>query len=363
MTSSLVNTRYDLCIYIFYESSRFCTTASQVFLSHTAFHHLEDFLRSQDKEEIKRNRMREAEIEGGLDGRGAADPYAPYQDPDSEQDPHTPYLGGQGDTFNQSSQALPLVANASPFQRADMYEYDERQSLRSEEFDGRSKLTSARDDTMSLGTESYAPSRNMFQNVDKKALLEKEALPGEIHEGEVAEVLKETSARRRWVALCWLLTWWVPTPFLRWFGRMKRMDVRQAWREKLALNMIIWLFCACAVFVIAVLGNLICPTEHVFSTSELKAHNVENQPSNVFVAIRGEVFDLTQVAQTHLRIVPVVPTKSVLKYGGTIADDLFPVQVICLLAFLIRFADACTGQRTLQWCFRKRQPICHSQLQ
>jgi chitin synthase len=186
---------------------------------------------------------------------------------------------------------------------------------------------------MSLGTESYAPSRNMFQNVDKKALLEKEALPGEIHEGEVAEVLKETSARRRWVALCWLLTWWVPSPFLRWFGRMKRMDVRQAWREKLALNMIIWLMCACAVFVIAILGNLICPTEHVFSTSELAGHTVENSPENVYVAIRGEVFDLTQVSQTHLRVVPVVPEKSVLKYGGTIADDLFPVQVIYLLVF------------------------------
>ncbi|KAH9984858.1 glycosyltransferase family 2 protein [Russula vinacea] len=290
----------------------------KVFLSHSAFHHLEDFLRSQDKEEIKRNRMREAEIEGGLDPRGTADPFAPYRDPENEQDPHTPYLSGVNDAFNLSNQALPLVANASPFQRADMYnEYDERQSLRSEEFDGRSRLTSARDDTMSLGTESYAPSRNMFQNVDKKALLEKEALPGEIHEGEVAEVLKETSARRRWVALCWLLTWWVPTPFLRWFGRMKRMDVRQAWREKLALNMLIWLMCASAVFVIAILGDLICPTEH-------------NQPNNVYVAIRGEVFDLTQVAQTHLRIVPVVPEKSIMKYGGTIADDLFPVQVSAL---------------------------------
>ena len=39
----------------------------------------------------------------------------------------------------------------------------------------------------------------------------------------------------------------------------------QAWCEKLMLNMIIWLMCACAIFVVAILGNLICPTEHVFS--------------------------------------------------------------------------------------------------
>ncbi len=80
--------------------------------------------------------MREAEIEGGLDVRGAAGPYAPYRDPDGEQDPQTPYLSGQGDAFSQPSQALPLVANASPFQGAEMYEYDERQSPHSEEFNG-----------------------------------------------------------------------------------------------------------------------------------------------------------------------------------------------------------------------------------
>ena len=43
--------------------------------------------------------------------------------------------------------------------------------------------------------------------------MEKEALAGEIQEGETTEVLKETSARRRWVALRWILgTWWVPRP-------------------------------------------------------------------------------------------------------------------------------------------------------
>jgi chitin synthase len=99
----------------------------------------------------------QAEIEGGLDLRGAADPYIPYQDPENEQDPQTPYMGGQGDTFNQSSQAPPLVANALPFQRADTYnEYDER-SRSVARSSIRRRLTDARDDTMSLGTESYIP--------------------------------------------------------------------------------------------------------------------------------------------------------------------------------------------------------------
>ncbi|TFY81864.1 hypothetical protein EWM64_g2154 [Hericium alpestre] len=306
----------------------------KVFLSQVAFHKLENYLRSKDADEVKRNRMREAEIEGGLEPRGFGDPYAPYQSPEMEaENAAAPYnAGGFNDPFNQSNQQLPLVSNASPFQRADMYdEYDERGSFRSaDDYDARSRLTSAQDDSMSIGTESYAPSRNMFQNADKKALLEKEALPGEIQEGETMEVIKESSARRRWVAICWMLTFYIPTPFLKWFGRMKRIDVQQAWREKLAINIIIWACCGGAVFIIAILGILICPTEHIYSTSELASHSQQNSPSSVFTSIRGEVFDLTEIADTHQRIVPVVAVKSILKYGGISSDNIFPVQVSAL---------------------------------
>ena len=296
-------------------------------MSQAAFHRLEDDLRSKDTEEQKRNRIRDAEAEAGLDPRGLNDPYAPYQVPGADS---SPYPADYADPFNTSNQQLPLVANASPFQRADMYDdYDERKSLRSEEFDGRSAYTSQRDDgsVSNFGTESYAPSRNMFQNADSKGLLDKEAIAGEIQEGETAEVLKESSARRRWVALCWILTFWCPTFLLRYVGRMKRIDVQQAWREKLALNMIIWFICACAVFVIVFISPIICPTEHVFNTAELNGHSFKNNPNNVYIAIRGEVFDLTAVAADHTRAVKVVPSKSVLQYGGSTADDLFPVQV------------------------------------
>lgn len=267
--------------------------------------------------------MRDAETEAGLTPRGP-DPYAPYQTPGLDEpgsaDPYRP-------EFYESSQQLPLVAHAAPF-RGDYEDYDERKSFRDDDYDTRSALTSNRDDTIShFGSESYAPSRNMFHNTDNKVLMEKDALPGEIQEGETAELLKESSARRRWVALCWMLTFWCPTPFLKWFGRMKRIDVQQAWREKLALNIIIWFICACAVFVIAVLGDLICPTQHVFSTGELASHSEQTNPNNVFTAIRGEVFDLTQVAQVHYGMVDVVSVKSIMEYGGTFADDIFPVQV------------------------------------
>jgi len=59
---------------------------------------------------------------------------------------------------------------------------------------------SNRDDSNSnYGTESYAPSRNMFQTVDKEGHVPKETLLGEILEGETIEMAREMLARRRWV--------------------------------------------------------------------------------------------------------------------------------------------------------------------
>jgi len=208
-----------------------------------------------------------------------------------------------------------------------MYDEYDGKSMRSDDFDGHSRYTSHRDDTNSnFGTESYAPSRNMFQNIDKRGP-EKEALPGEVMEGEVAEEIRDSSGRRRWLVVVWILTWWMPSPFLRWIGRMKRLDVRQAWREKLAINIIIWFLCGCTIFVIAGLGRLICPRAYVYNADELQSHSVINDPKRVFTAIRGEVFDLTKLAEVHNTIVSVVPKKSVLKYGGQDVSRLFPVQV------------------------------------
>ncbi|KAG8895612.1 hypothetical protein FRB99_000429, partial [Tulasnella sp. 403] len=280
--------------------------------------------------EQKRNRLRDAEIEAGMEPR-TFDPYAPY----NAGAPESPGGLGHGDPFGQSSQALPLVANAQPFQRGglEVYEdeYDDHKSFRTDDYEG--SRYGGRDDAASnIGSESYAPSRNMFQTSDaKKNLMEKEPLPGEVMEGEVAEEIKDTAARRRWVALCWMLTFWLPTPALTYIGRMKRMDIRQAWREKLAINIIIWFVCACATFVIVVLANLICPTQHVFNSSELAAHSTTGSfPNQLFTAVRGEVFDLTKLSDYHFARVPVVQKKTLQAYAGEDATALFPVQVNAL---------------------------------
>lgn len=48
------------------------------------------------------------------------------------------------------------------------------------------------------------------------------------------------------------------------------------------------------------------------------------QPNNVLTAIRGEVFDLTGIPNTHFRIVDVIPTQAILKYSDQVADNIFP---------------------------------------
>jgi chitin synthase len=305
------------------------TNAVKVFLSHEAFHKMEDHLRANDAEEQKRNRFRAAELEAGLDVR--QDVYAPYST-GIDDGGLSPGLG-YNDPFGHSTQQLPLVANAADqplTSRALLYadvDDEDGQSLRTDD-DGGSRYTNHRDIESNFGSESYAPSRNMFQSSKKvPPITEKDALPGEIMEGEVAEEIKDTSARRKWIAAVWLLTWWLPTPCLTYVGRMKRMDVRQAWREKLAINILIWFICACMIFVIAVLGYIICPREYVFSTSELQSHSFNSNPGHTYTAIRGEVFDLTGIWQIHTTIVSVVPQKTVMKYGGIDATSIFPVQV------------------------------------
>jgi chitin synthase len=101
-----------------------------------------------------------------------------------------------------------------------MYDdYKENKSVRSEDFDGRSRFTSNRDESVSTLGQSRMPPLGTCSRMLARGLMEKEALAGEIQEGEKSEVLKESLACRRWVALCWMLTFWVPTPLLTYVGR------------------------------------------------------------------------------------------------------------------------------------------------
>ncbi len=69
---------------------------------------------------------------------------------------------------------------------------------------------------------------------------------------EAVDDLPVSGSRKRWMALVWLLTFYIPDFLVNWVGRMKRKDVRIAWREKFAINLLIWLSCLFVSFFIGI---------------------------------------------------------------------------------------------------------------
>lgn len=92
-------------------------------------------------------------------------------------------------------------------------------------------------------------------------------------------------SRRLWVKLVWALTFYIPSFLLSTIGRMKRPDVRFAWREKLTLCILILLFCGLVLFYIIAFGRILCPRYNkAWSEGQLGSHADE---SDMWVAIQG----------------------------------------------------------------------------
>jgi chitin synthase len=109
--------------------------------------------------------------------------------------------------------------------------------------------------------------------------------------GKKIETKQITRGRRIWVAIVWALTFWIPSPLLRYVGRMKRPDVRMAWREKVVLVFIIFLFNAAIVFWIIWFGRLLCPNnDKAWSQTEVSTHQGE---TDFWVSIHGRVYDIS----------------------------------------------------------------------
>jgi len=183
------------------------------------FHRFEDRLRAK-----------ETSIKGRNDDLELLDTAEPKIDPFSPYSRDLSPIASPALSFNDpydrqdSVSALPLVTNAQPLRQDSPDAFEEPPNL----------VPSALDSVSQLGTERYAPSRNMFRDIeDYKG--EKDGLEDPVP-GEVAEEYRESAARRRWVFLCMLLTWMIPGFLLNKIGGMKRQDIRQAWREKLAVS-------------------------------------------------------------------------------------------------------------------------------
>ncbi|KAH0536149.1 hypothetical protein FGG08_006953 [Glutinoglossum americanum] len=166
-------------------------------------------------------------------------------------------------------------------------------------------------------------SGDMFQNFETR---EQMAEKGNQKKMEEVDDIIVSGSRKRWVAMVYMLTFYIPDFLIRWIGGIKRKDVRMAWREKFAINLMIWLSCAFAVFFIVFFPDLICPRQAVFSSAELASH--DGKKGDAYMAIRGQVFSLSAFAPAHYP--SIIPQKSLFKYAGLDATRLFPVQVSAL---------------------------------
>ena len=116
-------------------------------------------------------------------------------------------------------------------------------------------------------------SGDMFRNLETR---EQMAEKGNKKKMEEVDTVPVSGSRKRWLAIVYLLTFYIPDFLIKWIGRMKRKDIRIAWREKLAINLMIWFSCLFVAFFIVVFPRLICPHQYVYSAAELSTNNGKN---------------------------------------------------------------------------------------
>ncbi|KAI9672400.1 MAG: hypothetical protein M1817_003422 [Caeruleum heppii] len=246
--------------------------------------------------------------EGGMPGRRPV--RGVFGDSDADGGP--PFQDQASRGLNDSK--VNLIAGQTPSPGAYIYGEDSKQGA----------YFGAREETRSEAGASAFNSGDMFRNLQtREQMVEK----GNEKKMEEVDDVVTSGARKRWLALVWMLTFYIPDFMIKWLGRMKRKDVRTAWREKFAINLLIWLSCGFVVFFIVIFPELICPKQEVYSAAELASYDGKGK-NGAYVAIRGEVFDLGAYMPKHYP--RIIPTKDLQKYAGVDATSLFPVQVSAL---------------------------------
>ena len=134
---------------------------------------------------------------------------------------------------------------------------------------------------------------------------------------------KTTFGRQAWVSFVWAVTWFIPSFLLRYVGRMKRPDVRMAWREKVVLVLLIFLLNATVVFYIIFFGKLLCPNfDKAWNEKELGYHQGTD---DFWVGIHGKVYDITKFYKIQHSDTSIKTTEAtMMPFAGQILDAYFP---------------------------------------
>lgn len=141
--------------------------------------------------------------------------------------------------------------------------------------------------------------------------------------GREAVVEKMSAQRRFWVTFVWILTWWIPSPYLKYIVRLKQGQVRMAWREKFVICFLITLLNGAIIFYMIFLGRFICPDyDKVWNLKQLSTHQGTN---DFYVGIHGNVYDITkfyrlQHSDTNIQ----TNAANMLPFAGLDLSDYFP---------------------------------------
>ncbi|CAM1511146.1 Fc.00g086590.m01.CDS01 [Cosmosporella sp. VM-42] len=155
-------------------------------------------------------------------------------------------------------------------------------------------------------------------------------LDPELAKNKVVETKEVTMGRRAWVAFVWALTFWIPSPLLKHVGRMRRPDVRQAWREKVVLVFLIFLINAMIVFWIIGFGKLLCPnSDKAWDRKQVSTHQGDN---DFWVSIHGKVYDISDFwKRQHSDMDIKTTTSNMQPLAGLDMDNYFipPLNLAC----------------------------------
>lgn len=147
-------------------------------------------------------------------------------------------------------------------------------------------------------------------------------------EPKTIEQVPTSRIRRVWLWLTWALTWWIPSWSLAKIGRMKRPDIRLAWREKMTICLLILLLNATVIFYIVIFGKLLCPEfDKAWSISEVNGHTDDD---NYWVAIQGWVYDVSKFVHGQHSDIPGLESNTDDVLEGLAGQDMtnyFPVPL------------------------------------
>ncbi|KAJ9056405.1 hypothetical protein DSO57_1033339 [Entomophthora muscae] len=169
--------------------------------------------------------------------------------------------------------------------------------------------------------ESEAPSNPTPDPIPEKREVKPQAI----------ESVDVTPARKWWVRITWMLTWMIPTCCISKCGKMTRPDVQMAWREKLAICILILWSWIIVLFVNIGLGLILCFPTPAHPADKLDV--MEPSKKQMIGYMYGIEYDLLDFAQTnhgksnyYKSGVPMASITDALLYSRNMTD-MFPIPV------------------------------------